>query len=164
MTQQEYAPPQPTAEHKKLLEATGTWNVDCTFYVDPSQPPMKTKGKETVKPFGEFWTTSTFEADLGGMPFQGTCTIGYEPHNKRWVSTWFDVCSPSLFYMTGNFDKSGKTLTMKGHGLNCATGKDSECRTVDKWTSPDDHTVEMFATMPDGKEAKLFTNVYKRKR
>ncbi len=59
MSQSDAPPmPQPTAEHKKLTEHVGNWEVDCTFFMDPSQPPMKTKAKETVKMFGNFFTTS----------------------------------------------------------------------------------------------------------
>jgi hypothetical protein len=43
--------PQPTDEHRRLEEHCGVWDVDCTFYMDPSQPPMKMQGKETFEMF-----------------------------------------------------------------------------------------------------------------
>ena len=33
--------PQPTREHGMLKEHAGTWKVACTFFMDPSQPPME---------------------------------------------------------------------------------------------------------------------------
>jgi len=155
--------PQPTAEHKKLNEHVGNWEVDCTFYMDPSQPPMKTKAKETVKMFGNFFTTSHFECDMFGSPFQGSATLGYDPAIGKYVSTWIDSMSPSLFYLSGNFDKTGKTLSMTGEGPDCMGGGMANFRTSETHKDKDNRVFEMFMTPKGGKEVKLFTHVYKRK-
>ena len=42
----------------------------------PSQPPLKTRAKETVELVGALWTTSRFEADILGMPLVGRATLG----------------------------------------------------------------------------------------
>jgi hypothetical protein len=76
--QAQYAPPQPTQEHTKLQELAGTWNVDCEFYMDPSQPPMQVQGKETVEAFGQFWIQSVFECEMFGAPFRGGVIGGVE--------------------------------------------------------------------------------------
>ena len=63
--------PGPTDEHRLLLEHVGTWKVACTYYMDPSQPPMEVEAKETVEAVGGFWTVSKFESEFMGMPFVG---------------------------------------------------------------------------------------------
>ncbi len=152
--------PQPTEEHKRLEELAGVWNVDCTFYMDPSQPPMKVQGKETVEMFGAFWATSVFEAEMFGQPFVGRASMGYEPLSGHYVSTWCDVMSPQLFVFTGNFE--GDTLKMAGAGQDCMTQGPATYRTTEKHGKDGTRTFEMFMTPEGGEEMKLFTHVYSR--
>ena len=159
---QDYAPPQPTTEHHQLAEHAGEWNVDCTFYMDPSQPPMEVRAKETIEMFGPFWTTSVFEADMFGAPFKGQATLGYEPHTGKYVSTWIDTMSPCYFQFTGQFDASGKVLEMSGRAKSIMSDDEASYRTTEEHVSPDERVFEMFTTLPDGTEIKMFRHVYKR--
>jgi hypothetical protein len=152
--------PQPTAEHRLLKDHAGTWKVACKFYMDPSQPPMETKATETIEMVGEFWTVSKYQTEFMGAPFVGRATLGYDPHQKKWVSTWIDSMSPVLFHLTG--DQKGDTITMKGKAFSCMTNSVLEHRTTEKHISKNEHVFEMFCTMPDGKEVKMMTNHYKR--
>lgn len=160
--QAECAPPQPTAEHHKLMEAVGTWDVDCTFYMDPSQPPMKVRGKETCVAFGPFWIQSTFECEMFGAPFKGHCNLGYDPIAKRFISTWLDVMSPIFFLLHGNLDPTGKVLETRGRAYNVMTLQETDYRTREELRSKDERVFEMFMTLPDGSEMKMFTHHYRR--
>ncbi len=162
MSNEEYVPPQPTAEHNRLIEHAGTWNVQCSFYMDPAQPPMEVEGKETVESFGAFWSTSVFEANMFGAPYQGRATLGYDPEAKQYVSTWIDTMSPMFFHFTGNFNADGTVLEMSGDGYDCMTKQMTSYRTVEEHKSPDERVFEMFMKMPDGSDVKMFTHVYTR--
>ncbi len=105
---------------------------------------------------------SRFEGNFFGMPFQGRCTLGYEPHQSRWVSTWIDVMSPHLNYFTGNFNADGDVLTMTGQGPNPQTGELTEMRTVEQLVDPNTRKFEMFMKLPDGSDHKMFSYVYTR--
>ena len=161
MTEAEMQMPQPTEEHKRLEENAGVWKVDCTFYMDPSQPPMKVEAKETVEMFGGFFTVSLFESEMFGMPFKGRATLGYEPATSQYVSTWVDTMTPQLFHFTGNVDDTG-TLVMTGRGLDCHSGSMADYRTTEKTNADGTRTFEMFMTPPGADEIKLFTHVYSR--
>jgi hypothetical protein len=154
--------PQPTKEHLRLRELAGTWNVECKFFMDPTQPPMTTEARETVEMFGEFWAVGRFEADLFGAPFQGRATMGYEPHNRRWVSTWIDHVSPHLYYFTGGYDPSGKILTMHGEGPDPRTGLPTEFHTVEETVDPNTRLFEMFVKLADGTDFRMFSYLYRR--
>jgi hypothetical protein len=161
MTDQAAPPmPQPTAEHKLIKEHAGKWKVACKFYMEPGQPPMETNATETVEMVGEFWTISKYESSFMGMPFVGRCTLGYEPHTGKWVSTWVDSMAPVLFNFTG--EQKGDTITMEGEAFSCMTNSVLKHRTVQKNVSKDEHLFEMFATMPDGNEVKMMTHHYTR--
>ena len=161
MTQETAPPmPQPTAEHEQLKAHCGVWNVECTFYMGPDAPPMTTKGTETVEMFGQFWTTSLFETDMFGAPFQGKATLGYDPSVKQWVSTWVDTMTPSLYAFRGNFDEAGKVLEMHAEGYDCMSQQQTKYRTTEEHKDDGSRVFEMFMNMPDGTEMKLFTHVY----
>lgn len=152
--------PQPTAEHSSLKQYVGKWNVDCNCYMEPGTPPMKMSATETIEMVGEFWTASRYEANFMGAPFVGRTTMGYEPHKGRYVMTWIDCMSPVLFHMTGT--RQGDTITMTGKALSCHTNTELVHRTTWKTVHANEHHFEMFVTMPDGKEMKMMSSVYKR--
>lgn len=154
------AMPQPTTEHRELAEHVGTWKVACKFYMEPGQPPMESEARDTVTAIGEFWTLARFENSMMGMPFVGSCTLGYEPHSGRYVSTWIDSMAPVLCVLTGH--KKGDTMELKGEFHSCMTNTVLKHRTTEKRISKDERIFEMFCTMPDGNEIKLMTNHYRR--
>ncbi len=154
---------QATAEHEQLKDAVGKWKVACTYYMDPSQPPMENEATETVEMIGDLWAVSRFETDMMGAPFTGSATIGYEPLKQRWVSTWIDSMQPFLFHMTGGFDDSGKILSMSGDGPSMMEpGKMATYRTREEVVNRDERIFEMFVSTPDGNEHKMFRYVYTR--
>ncbi|MEM7308763.1 MAG: DUF1579 domain-containing protein [Planctomycetota bacterium] len=159
---QEMEFPQPTAEHNQLREHAGVWKVHSTFYMDPdpSTPPMEVEAKETIEMFGSFWTHSVYESDFMGQPFQGRATLGYDPEQKEYVSTWIDTMSPTYFQFRGNFE--GDTLVMKGRAFDCMSKMEANYRTTELHKSPDERVFEMFMEMPDGNEFKMMTHVYTR--
>jgi hypothetical protein len=160
---EELTPPQPTAEHNRLKELAGKWNVDCEFYMDPTQPPMKSAATETVEMFGQFFATSRFQTEMFGAPFEGRSVIGYQPETKTWASTWCDTSSPNLFHMTGTLDASGEVLTMTGEAIDCQSGKMTGHRTVEKTIDPNTREFDMYMTSPaTGDEIHVFHFVYTR--
>ena len=158
------APPQPTAEHLRFTGYAGVWDVACSFYMDPSQPPMEVAGKETIEMFGAFWTQGLFECEMFGQPFRGQATLGYDPIEKEYISTWIDTMSPTHFILKGNFDAEGKVLEMTGRGFDCHSQAMTDYRTSEEHISPDERRFEMFMKLPDGNEVKVFTHHYTRAR
>ena len=161
MTDQAAPPmPQPTAEHRQLMDHTGNWKIACKFFMDPGQPPMEAQATETVEKVGEFWTLSKYQCDMMGMPFVGRATLGYEPHSKRYVSTWIDSMSPVLFVLTGQ--QKGDTLTLEGDAWSCMTNSVLKHRTTEKMINKNERLFEMFCTLPNGTEIKMMSNHYRR--
>jgi len=152
--------PRPTAEHLLIQQHVGRWNVQCKFYMDPSQPPMETAATEVIEAIGPLWTVSRFETDMMGMPFVGCATLGYEPHTGKFVGTWMDCMGPVFFHLTGT--QKGDTITMHANALSYATGAVAPHRTTERHISKDERVFEMFVTMPDGNELKMMTTHYRR--
>jgi hypothetical protein len=165
MTNEEHgcAMPRPTAEHARLAANTGTWDVACTYYMDPSQPPMEVKAVETVELLGPFFTTSRFETEFMGAPFVGSATLGFDPAAGHWVSTWIDSMNPFMFQFTGAQAEDG-TLTMRGKGPAPGTGQLIDFRTTEVQTDPDHRVFEMFMEPGGGQEHLMFHYEYTRRR
>jgi len=121
---------------------------------------MEVQATETVEKIGEFWTLGRYQCDLMGMPFVGRATLGYEPHNKRFVSTWIDSMSPALFVLIGH--QKGDTLALEGEAWSGMTNSVLKHRTTEKHINKNERLFEMFCTMPDGTEIKMMSNHYKR--
>jgi hypothetical protein len=152
----------PTAEHEWLMTHLGRWIVDCSFYMDPSQPPMKVEGAELVEAHGQFFTVSTFTAQMMGMPFSGRATMGFDPVTKKFQSTWIDTFSPFLFHFTGTMDAAKKKLTMTGKAPAPQTQQMADWRTTEEHVDANTRKFEMFVTVPGQPEFKLFTHMYRR--
>ena len=156
------APPQPTREHARLMDMVGTWTVDCEFNMGPGQPLMKVQARDVCEAFGPFWVQSTFECDMFGAPYRGRGTNGFDPSSQEYICTWIDTMSPSHFLLKGKADASGKVIESRGHGFDCMSGRMTDFRSREQVKSKDERVFEMFMTLPDGSEFKMFTHRYRR--
>ena len=152
--------PQPTDEHRELAEMVGTWKVACTYFMDPSQPPMECSATETCEMTGPFWLTTRFDSVFGGMPFVGRCTVGYLPQKQKWISTWVDSMSPWLFHFEG--ERKDGVLHMQGEGPSPMTGEMTTFRTEERALDDGNRSFDMFVALPGGQEARMFHYVYSR--
>lgn len=154
--------PQPTAEHQKLTEFAGVWDVTIAFTGEDNKP-VKSKGTCVRKqPMGGFWLVDKFQAQMMGQSFSGLGTTGYDPVKKKYVGTWIDSMTPSIMVTEGGFDKTGKILTMSGMAPGF-DGKPVMNRTVTTIKDRNTHLFQMFAPGPDGKELTMLTITYNRR-
>jgi hypothetical protein len=141
--------PEPTAEHELLKHEVGTWNADATFFTPVGE--VKATGKEVNRMVGDFWIVSDFEMDMGGMPFQGHGTFGYDVKTKKYTGSWIDSMSPHVAHMTGTWDESTRTFTYTSEGLDMmgnpekakmstTLSPDNKKRTFVRWVQAPDST------------------------
>jgi hypothetical protein len=161
MPEHECEMPQPTAEHGALMELVGEWNVECTYAMGPGEE-MTCEAKETIEPVGAFWTVSLFQSEMMGMPFIGRCTMGYDPRREVWIATWVDSMMPHMYVMEGNYDEAGKVLTMNSEGPAPGSGELTNYRSAWERLEDGKRRFEMFVTLPEVGEVKMFTHIYSR--
>ncbi len=148
--------PKPQAEHQKLARSAGTWDaVIESIGVDGKPQTSKGVSVQAVGP-GGFWLIDDFTGECMGTRCTGHGALGYDPIKKAFVQSWVFSMSPSLMVWTGNFDSTGKVLTMTGEAPSM-DGTMIKMRKVTTWASPDSMTIEVFMVMPDGKEQKTMT-------
>lgn len=154
--------PQPGPEHKKLEASAGNWDCLCEM-VGPDGQPMTSKAtsKSKMAP-GGFWLLDTFTGEFMGQKFTGFGSTGYDPLKKKYVSTWIDSMSPHLMVTEGDYDSSGKVLTLTGMGIG-HDGQPAMHRLVTTHKDANTNVFEMFVAMGDGQEMKLMTITYTRR-
>ena len=106
--------PTPGPEIDVLKNDVGEWDVEIKIWQAPGAEPAVSKGSESTRMFGGFWTITNFEGKMMGMDFQGHGTYGYDPKKKKYVGTWMDSLGPYMMHTEGDYDKETKTMTMVG--------------------------------------------------
>ena len=154
--------PTATAEHLKLAQSTGVWDAVIVMNNEAGKPTKSTGTSVRQQPLGEFWVLEVFQAELMGQSFRGQGTTGYDPVKKKYVSTWVDSMSPSLLVLEGNYDATGKILTMEGMGPGMdGTPVMQKMVTTDK--DANTQVFQMFVAGPDDKDMLMMTITYTRR-
>jgi len=156
----------PGEEHRKLDAFIGSWSFVAKMTIDPSKPPMETKGecerKWTLgKRFVQESAKGTCEAT--GHEYEGMGVLGYDNTQKKYVSGWVDNMSTSLDRCYGTFDNTGKILTFTSEKMCPLTNEQVKTRTVVTIAAEDKVNFEMFVNM-GGKEIRAFEINYTRKK
>ena len=132
--------------------------------IGPDQPPMTSRGRETVRSLGGLWTIGegTGEAPGGGA-HQSIMTLGYDPQTKRFVGTFVASVMTHLWPYNGTLDASGKVLTLDSEGPS-VTGDGTMARYQDiiEFQSDDHRTLSSQFLGPDGQWVPFMKAHYRR--
>jgi hypothetical protein len=153
----------PGPQHEQLKrQFAGNWDCEITHTWGP-QPETTTGTEKAEMVLGGRYVQASFDGKMMGQPFQGAGVMGYDILRKKYFSTWMDSMGTSLMLATGTYDDGTKTYTMTGK-MAGPGGVDVPIREVTRIDSDDKHTFEMYMPGPDGKEAKMMTIVYTRRK
>jgi len=150
--------PTPGPEHDALKKLEGTWNAKIKMGTNES-PATATYKMEC----GGLWLTSDFRGEFDGQKFQGRGVDGYDPEKKKYVSVWVDSMSTRPMLLEGTYDKEKKTMTMTGEAPG-PDGKLAKHKMMTHMPDDDHMTFTMFIIDADGKENKIMTIEYTRKK
>jgi hypothetical protein len=155
----------PGENHKILAKEVGTWEGEVTQWMDPTQPPTKTKATNVVKmAFDGLYQISDFKTTMMGKPMQGKSTVGYDNVKKMYVSSWIDNMGSGIVNMSGTYDEATKTVNLKGKQSDPMTGTESDIRQEMKYLDNDTYVLSMYGVGMDGKEMKFMEGTFKRKK
>lgn len=150
-------PTRPGPEHQLLKKFEGEWDATVAFAGGES------KGTASYKVgLGGFWLQLHYKGEFAGAPFEGRGVMGYDPHKKKYVSTWVDSMAPSMMVMHGSFDKDGKTFTETGEGYGM-DGKLQKMKSVHEFKGKDTIVFTMYNVV-DSKDQQMMKITYKRKK
>lgn len=155
----------PGEPHRGLAGMVGTWDAEVTSWMDPGQPPMKSKGvSENRMMLGGRWVESRFTSEMMGQPFEGIGYTGYDNYKKKYIGTWTDTMSTGVMMSEGTMDAAGKVMTSTSTMDNPLTGKPETTKMITNFVAPDHHVFEMWGPDPSGKVVKQMQIVYRRRK
>jgi hypothetical protein len=157
-------PPAPTKEHEWLKQLEGEWIVETEAVMGPGQPAIKSKGTETVRSLGGYWTVGEIKSDFMGTPFNGIMTLGYDPKAKKYIGSWVASVEGHFWKYEGTLDAAGKVLTLNTEGPDMtAPGKLAKMKDVITIKDKDHRALTSFMQGPDGKWTQFMTMDVRRK-
>lgn len=153
----------PGAEHKWMETYAGEWIVETKIWMDPSQPPMVSKGSCTnTMTMGGRYLEYVFKGEFMGMPFDGKGVMGFDNTEKKFKSTWRDSMSTGIMYTVGTFDEKTQTMTSVGTSLDPVSKQEMKTKEITRYISKDKYVMEMFMDW-GGQEFKTMELTYTRK-
>jgi hypothetical protein len=154
----------PGEMHKMLASANGEWNEDISFWMDPTKPPQKMTGTCTNSMImNGLYQRSVFSGSMGGMPYNGESTVGFDNLKRMFVSSWLDNMGSGIMYLTGTYDSATKKITMTGKESDPAVMKERDLKETMTFVDDNTQKMEMFA-VDGGKETKTMEIVFTRKK
>ena len=98
-------------ELEVIKGSIGVWDAEIEVWAQGhDSPPIKLKGVETNRPYGEYWLASDFDSEFMGQTMKLHSIVGYDLDQKRLVGTTVDN-GPYAASMTGEYDKESKAVT-----------------------------------------------------
>ena len=144
----------PSSVHKMIAESDGKWNNETTMWMDPSAPPMKSKGTCVNKMIlGGRYQQSTFTGTMMEMPFEGMSLLGYDNKTQTFTNTWVDNMGTGTMTLHGKWDDATKSITFTGKAVDPMSGEEMPIREVFTIKDKDHQVMEMYQTM-GGQEMK----------
>lgn len=154
----------PGAHHKKLNDLTGAWTTKSTFY-NPNGTIDTTKGSAKLSwVLGNRFVEEKFKGSWMGKPFQGIGYTGYDSVKNKFVSSWIDTTSTGIMMNEGVFNDSDNSFEFITTYTCPVSGKSKNGKSILKIVSKDLHIFEMFDTDAHGKQLKLMTIEYSRRK
>jgi Protein of unknown function (DUF1579) len=156
----------PGPQHKLLNPIAGTWNFTAKFWMDPSAPPMDSKGIAVRKWIlgGRFLTDEIEATGFGPEGFRGFGIMGYDNIQQKFNSFWVDSMTTAMSTSTGTADSAGKVFTYHKEDVDPVSKQKIKGRDVVTIETNDRHTMVMYKALPDGKEMKVGEIVFTRKK
>lgn len=154
----------PGEMHKVLARSVGTWAGKVTMYGMPGGAVESDCTTVITSMMDGRFTKAETEGMMPGMgPFKGVGIYGYDNGAKQFVSFWIDNSATCFTTGTGELSEDKKTMTWTCHFTDPLTQKPAVMKEIDTWPDANTSVLEMYGTLPDGKEGKIMEIHYVRK-
>lgn len=156
----------PGPEHQWMASHNGTWVCDSLAqWMDPSQPPSYSKATDVLSSkMKGLYQLSEFSSVMGGEPFSGMGTLGFDRLKKKFVLSWIDNVGSGIVRMEGTYDEATKTLNMKGKQSDPGLQAEADIRQEMQFPDENTYIMTMYGQTQEGKEAKFLQGTFRRKK
>ncbi|MDT3684644.1 MAG: DUF1579 domain-containing protein [Pseudorhodoplanes sp.] len=156
----------PQKEHAWLQNLVGEWTSEMECVMGPDQPPIKSKGVESVRSIGGLWTMGEGSGEMpDGSKMISMMTLGYDPQKQRFVGTFIASMMTHMWVYEGALDVAGKMLTLdtEGPGMS-GDGKMMKYKDIITFVGDDHRTLTSRVQGDDGQWTEFMTAHYRRKK
>ena len=106
-------PAKTRAEREFLKRFVGEWECTTEASFGPGKS-VTTKGTMTAHMIGNFWVVIDRKAEIGGKPYHGRATYGFDSRKNKYIGTWTDSVSPILWHYQGDADENKLAVDSEG--------------------------------------------------
>jgi len=153
----------PGAEHKKLADMAGAYDLTIKSYHTPGAEPTADSGTATRRMIlGNRVLVEEVTSQMMGAPFSGQGLHGFDNVTGKYWATWNDSMSTGLMVSEGTCD-ANLTCTYTGSYHDPVSKKPQTSRMTSKWTDKTTEVFEMYGPGPNGKETKMMEITYKKR-
>lgn len=154
-------PPQPGAEHNSLARFAGQWRAKVQVWMDPSKAPNVSTGTMVNSlVVGGLFLQQEYKDDSG--MFEGRGFWGYNAVGRHYEGFWVDPMATFFQLEQGEHDRATDTYTMTGTIPHQSNDRPTRKRSVITFKSADEHTMDMYMTLPDQSERRTLSIKYTR--
>jgi hypothetical protein len=156
----------PGPEHAKLEPLAGSWTYTCKCWMDPSQPPMESKGTIERRWVlgGRFLEEKIAGTGFDGKPgFEGLGLIGFDNGRQKYTMTWNSTACTGTCTGLGSADESGQTFTFHTEAFCPVQKKVIKSRDQLRFESADRTVAETYM-LEEGQEFRMMEIVAVRKK
>ena len=153
---------EPGPEHKILGKLVGDWTFTNKLWMGPGEPMVSDGTMHAEWVLGGRYVQSVYKGSMGGMPFEGHGTDGYDNISKQYVGSWIDNMGTGIMTSTGSCDAAGKVCTSNAEMSDPMAGGKSTSKMVLTY-GEGTFKLEMFMKDPSGAEMKSMELVAKKK-
>jgi len=156
---------QPGPEHERLKKFEGVWHAEVSIYFNgPDAEPMRSTGTMTnTSILGGRFIQHDYPGD-GDEPFFGVGHFGFNRSSGKYQGTWLDIMSTEITTDEGDYDEASNTYNMCGTVFHPALGRTITKRSAVRVESDNRHVMEQFFPGPDGKDVRMISIIYTRKK
>jgi hypothetical protein len=152
----------PVAQHDRLREMSGRWQVRQRDWASGAAPWNDARGTATWRPvLGGRFMEEELVTSLKHHPYHGMGLVGFDRDTGKYVGAWMDDFGTSLLPLQGDWDEGTRSLTLKGY-----IGPQADPRTQwvmkQTWHDKDHMTVEWWGPTAAGTSVKVVEVDYTR--
>ena len=153
----------PGEGQKKLEPLVGKFDVRMFAWVDPSKPPIESRGVAIhTWVLGHRYVQTMLSGFVMGEPFNAIGYAGFDNVQKKYVVCYMDSGSTGMEWYTGAMTPDGKVGTLTGTTYDEMTGKPKKIEMKVSFSAEGDHITEIWEADPSGKMVKIMEVQYRR--
>ncbi len=150
----------PGAEHQRLADMAGTYDMTIkSWYVPGAEPTTDTGTAIRKMILGDRVMVEDANAQMMGQPFTGHGMQGYDNVSATYWATWNDNMGTGLMVSKGTCDAS-MACTFTGQVNDPVSRQPQTLRLSSHWTAADTEVFELYGPDPEGKETRMLEITY----